>query len=143
LHRAIAEKPPPEALVDIDALDLAAVHLDGVAGDQAALVDDALIGDGELGPGAAEKDGDQDDDADERHRRGEGEESELRGAALHVEGADGGHQGCDQQQHRPGEEDRVKPGLVDHLLPRQQDLPDITHRFGLIGFRSGGCIAPR
>src|SRR5207237_4499714 len=41
---AIAKDAAEQRLVDIDALDLVAVHLDGMAGDQAGFVDDAMAG---------------------------------------------------------------------------------------------------
>src|SRR5271166_2230182 len=47
--RAIAEDAATNRLVDIHTLDLVAVHLDGVPGEQTGFVDDAVVGYGQLG----------------------------------------------------------------------------------------------
>ena len=46
-QRAVAEDAAEDALVDIDALDLGPIHFNGMAGEDAALEDDALVGDGD------------------------------------------------------------------------------------------------
>src|SRR5215472_14816672 len=45
--RAIAKDSTEDRLVDIDALDLGAVHFERVPAQQSGLVDDAIVGDGE------------------------------------------------------------------------------------------------
>ena len=51
---AIVEDAAQDALVDIDAFDLAAIHLQGMARKQPGFVDDAAVGDGQFGGGAAD-----------------------------------------------------------------------------------------
>ena len=46
---AVVEQATEDALVDVDALHLIHVHLDGVPVDEAALEDDPAIGDGDFG----------------------------------------------------------------------------------------------
>src|SRR5262245_14772611 len=55
---AVTQNAPEDRLVDVDTLDLVHVHLDGFAADEALLVDDAAVGDGDLG-GPAPEPGDQ------------------------------------------------------------------------------------
>src|SRR5471030_1877921 len=53
-NRAVTQQPPHERLDDIDRLDLVHVHLDRIAPQEATLVDDAMVGDRELGDPADE-----------------------------------------------------------------------------------------
>ena len=67
---AVVEKTAEQRLVDVDALDLVHVHLGGVAPDEAALQDDAAVGDGDLGGPALEPCPDEEEQGEPRARSG-------------------------------------------------------------------------
>ncbi len=79
---AETEHAAEQALLDIDALDLGAAHLDRVAADEARFVDDAPVGDGKLGRGARDRGPDGERQAKDERDRGKGKERLLRIALL-------------------------------------------------------------
>src|SRR6185437_5487984 len=132
-QRAVAEEAAEDALVDIDALDLGAVHLDGVAGEDAALEDHALVGDGELGGGPTDRRRDGGDDGEHQHHPGQAQDDVLAEDTVlagmrHIERADRERRRDDEEHDRPAIDQPMEAGLIDDLLPRQQDLAHIAHR---------------
>jgi hypothetical protein len=137
-------------LVDVDALNLGAVHLDGMTGNDAALQDDALIGDGKLGAGATDGSGNEGDEAEQSEERGKRQSCfHIRAKARVGDGEEREQDRYHEKEDRATVDEPVKAGGVDHPLAREQDFFDVTHSFPFVANArvahslpfAGPCIA--
>src|SRR5690348_2575068 len=140
---AVVEDAAEDRLVDVDALDLVEMHLDGAPADEAALVDDAAVGHRNLGCPAAEP-----GDEQQYGRAGEYEGRQPvpypPGADRQPRVAEPEDQRRKDQQQKAGQVDGpMEIGGVAYVLARLQHALDVAHGRKSSGFTRGRALASR